>query len=48
MNLRRKSNMRSSFDEFSAVKTINKLKKDLKNVRDDLRTQVVEKNKLKT
>jgi hypothetical protein len=48
MNLRRKSNMKSSFDEFTAVKTINKLKKDLKNVRDDLRTQVVEKNKLKT
>jgi hypothetical protein len=48
MNLRRKSNMKTSFDEFTAVKTISKLKKDLKNVRDDLRNQIVEKNKLKT
>jgi hypothetical protein len=47
MSLRRKATMRTSYDEFTAGKTICKLKKDLKNVRDDLRTQIVEKNKLK-
>jgi len=40
--------MRSTFDEFTAVKAINKLKKDLKNTREDLRDQIVQKNKLKT
>jgi hypothetical protein len=46
MNLRRKANMKSPFNEHTAVKTISKLKKDLQNVRDDLRNQIVEKNKL--
>jgi hypothetical protein len=40
--------MKSPFDEFTAVKTINKLKKELKNTREDLRNQIVQKNKLKT
>ena len=48
MGLRRKANMRSTFDEFTAGKTISKLKKDLRNVKDDLRGQIVEKNRLKT
>jgi len=46
--LRSKISMRSPFDEFTAVKTINKLKKELKNTREDLRNQIVQKNKLKT
>lgn len=47
MGLRRKANMSTTFDEFTASKTISKLKKDLKNAKDDLRSQIVEKNKLK-
>ena len=47
MNLRRKANMQTGYDEFTAGKTICKLKKDLKNVREDLRTHIVEKNKYK-
>jgi len=48
MGLRRKMMMRSPFDEFQSNKTISRLKKDLKNVKDDLRTHIVEKNRLKT
>jgi hypothetical protein len=47
MELRRKVMMRSPFDEFQSKNTISKLKKDLKSVKDDLRTNIVEKNKLK-
>jgi hypothetical protein len=47
MGLRRKLNMRTPFDEFTSLKTISKLKKDIKNVKDDLRNNIVEKNKLK-
>jgi hypothetical protein len=47
MALRRKANMKAPYDEATAVRTIGKLRKDLKNVRDDLRNQIVEKNKLK-
>lgn len=48
MSLRRKMNMRSPYDEFTALKTISKLKKDLKQTRDDLRNNVVESKKLKS
>lgn len=47
MELRRKNMMRSPYDEFQSNKTISKLKKDLKSVKDDLRNNIVEKNKLK-
>jgi hypothetical protein len=47
MDLRRKNNMKYTFDEFTAGKTISKLKKDLKHTRDDLRNNIVEKNKMK-
>ena len=46
--LKSKISMRSPFDEFTAVKTINKLKKELKGTREDLRSQMIQKNKLKT
>jgi hypothetical protein len=47
MGLRRKNMMRSPYDEFQSNKTISRLKKDLKNVKDDMRNHLVEKNKLK-
>lgn len=47
MNLRRKMTMKSPFDEFTAGRTISKLKKDLKNTREDLRNNIVERNRLK-
>ena len=48
MSLRRKTAMQSGFNEFNAKTTINKLKKDLKQTRDDLRDNIVLNNKLKT
>ena len=47
MSLRRKLAMKSGYDEFTAQKTINKLKKDLKKTKDDLRDNIVLNNKLK-
>ena len=48
MSLRRKTSMQSGFNEFNAKTTIMKLKKDLKQTRDDLRDNIVLNNKLKT
>ena len=48
MSLRRKASMQSGFNEFNAKTTITKLKKDLKQTRDDLRDNIVLNNKLKT
>ena len=48
MSLRRKVAMRSGYNEFTAQKTISKLKQDLKQTRDDLRDNIVLNNKLKT
>lgn len=47
-SLRRKLAMKSGYDEFTAQKKISKLKKDLKQTRDDLRDNIVINNKLKT
>ena len=47
MSLRRKVAMRSGYNEFTAQKTISKLKQDLKQTRDDLRDNIVLNNKLK-
>ena len=48
MSLRRKLAMKTGYDEFTAAKTISKLKKDLKQTRDDLRDNIVLNNKLRT
>ena len=48
MSLRRKLAMKSGYDEFTAQKTIAKLKRDLKQTRDDLRDNIVLNNKLRT
>jgi hypothetical protein len=37
--------MRSNMNEFDSNKTINKLKKDLRNTREDLNKQIVQRNK---
>jgi len=39
--------MKTGFDEFTAKKTISKLKQDLKIAREDCKKHIVEKNKLK-
>jgi hypothetical protein len=46
MNLRRQMTMKTGFDEFTAQKMIAKLKKDLKNAREESRKFMVERNKL--
>jgi hypothetical protein len=38
--------MKTGFDEFTAQKTIAKLKKDLKNSREECRKYIIERNKL--
>jgi len=48
MTLRRKISMKSPYDEFTAIKTISKLKKDLKNTREDANKYMIERNKLKS
>ena len=47
-SLKRKVTMKSGFDEYTAQKTISKLKKDLKQTKEDLRDNIVLNNKLKT
>lgn len=47
-SLRRKLAMKSGYDEFAAKKEIAKLRKDLKQTRDDLRDNIVLNNKLRT
>ena len=46
-NLKRKLTMKSGYDEFTAQKTISKLKKDLKKTKNDLKENIVLNNKLK-
>ena len=46
MNLRRKITMKTGYDEFTAQKTISKLKKDLKIAREECRKNISERNKL--
>lgn len=48
MTLRRKISMQSPYDQFTAIKTISKLKKDLKNTREDANKYMIERNKLKS
>ena len=47
-SLKRKVTMKSGFDEYTAQKTISKLKKDLKQTKEDLRDNIALNNKLKT
>ena len=48
MTLKRKISMKTPYDEYTAVKQISKLKKDLKNTREDANKYMIERNKLKT
>ncbi len=45
LDLRRKISMKSNMNEYDSNKTINKLRKELRNTREDLNKQMVLRNK---
>jgi hypothetical protein len=45
LDLRRKITNKGNLDEFTANKTVSKLKKELRNTREDLNKHIVSRNK---